>query len=161
MPFASRSDLLARSSARRLAQLAVPTDVKMVLPEDALRAGIAGGDLSALSVDAQRALELGLETIDQALSDAHGLMLGYGIPDTASSPVLSRLCATIALYYLQGSERMPEDMQRLYDAAIGTLKSHARGDVNLLPVVPLPEDQVLMGSAVRRYGSPVPAGSDW
>ncbi|WP_407059072.1 hypothetical protein ACKZDW_13320 [Ralstonia syzygii subsp. celebesensis] len=41
MGFASRSDLLARSNARRLAQLAVPADMDMV-PEDALRTAIEG-----------------------------------------------------------------------------------------------------------------------
>ena len=39
MAFASRSDLLARSNARRLAQLAVPADMDMV-PDDADRKSV-------------------------------------------------------------------------------------------------------------------------
>ena len=41
MTFATRADLLARSNAMRLAQLAVPADMDMV-PDDALRIAVAG-----------------------------------------------------------------------------------------------------------------------
>ena len=89
MAFASRSDLLARSNARRLAQLAVPADMDMV-PDEALRAAIAGSDLSAFSQAEQAALALALEAIDKALADADALILSYGIPDTVQTTLLAR-----------------------------------------------------------------------
>jgi phage gp36-like protein len=155
MTFATRSDLLARSNARRLAQLAVPADVDMP-PESALRIAIAGGDLTALTANEMASLNLALQTIDQALADASALIVSHGIPDTASSPLIARLCSTIALYYLQGAERMTVDEAKAYEGAIATLKSHARGEINLLAAVPdatpLPEDQILIISAPHRYG---------
>lgn len=154
--FATRSDLLARSSARRLAQLAVPTDVKMVVADEALRTAIAGGDLSALTPTDLASLDLALAAIDQALADAQQLVVSYGIPDTVANPLLARLTSNIALYYLQGAGRMTDDVQKVYDAAVGTLKAHARGELNLLPIAAtpvLPEDQVLMSSDARRYGT--------
>jgi len=161
--FATRSDLLARSNARRLAQLAVPADVAMP-PESALRIAIAGGDLTALTPAEQTSLNLALAAIDQALADANELIVSYGIPATAQSTLIARLCSAIALYYLQGAERMTDDVNKAYEGAVATLKSHARGDLSLLPAVPttipLLEDQVLFDSQPRRYGSPV-AGSDW
>lgn len=161
MPFATRSDLLARSNARRLAQLAVPADVQMP-PVDALRVAIEGGDLSALTSEEHASITLALSAIDGALVDAAELLVSYRIPATSSSPLIARLCSTIAMYYLQGAERMTEDVLKAYDAAVATLKSHARGDLNLLPVTPaqaaLPEDQVILASETRRYGSAVPQG---
>lgn len=161
MTFATRSDLLARSNARRLAQLAVPADVAMP-PESALRIAIAGGDLTALTPAELSSLNLALQTIDQVLADANELIVSYGIPATAQSTLIARLCSTIALYYLQGAERMTDDVNKAYEGAIATLKSHARGEVSLLPAAianpPLPEDQVLMSSAARRYGNAVVEG---
>jgi phage gp36-like protein len=162
--FATRSDLLARSNARRLAQLAVPADVGMV-PHDALRIAVTGGDLSVLSAADQSAIALALDAIDRALADASELIGSYGIPSTAQSPLISRLCTTIALYYLQGAERMTDSEAKAYDGAVGTLKAHARGELNLLPpavsATPLLEDQVLFASQPRRYGGTVGIGSDW
>lgn len=154
MAFAFRADLLARSSASRLAQLTVPTDVGMV-PVEALRVAITGGDLAGYGADDQTALTLALAAIDQALADADALILSYGIPATAQTPVLARLACTIALYYLQGAERMTEDARKVYDGVITTLKAHARGDLNLVPAGPTdpaPEGDVAMiESQPRRY----------
>src|SRR3989338_8958947 len=111
--FATRSDLLARSNARRLAQLAVPADVVMP-PEDALRIAIDGGSLDGYTQAEQSALTLALDAIDKALADANELIVGYGIPATAQSPLIARLCSTIALYYLQGAERMTDDVNKAY-----------------------------------------------
>lgn len=161
MTFATRTDLLARSNARRLMQLAVPADVRMP-PDDALRVAIANGSLSALTAEEQASIALALSAIDGALADAAELLVSYRIPATASSPLIARLCSTVALYYLQGAERMTDDVLKAYDAAVATLKSHARGDLNLLPVSPaqaaLPEDQVILASETRRYGNAVPQG---
>ncbi|WP_035384003.1 phage protein Gp36 family protein [Ferriphaselus sp. R-1] len=161
MAFATRSDLLARSNARRLAQLAVPADVQMP-PDDALRVAIAGGDLSALTSEEHASVTLALSAIDGALVDAAEVLVSYRIPTTASSPLIARLCSTIALYYLQGAERMTDEVKVAYEASIGMLRSHARGDLNLLPVTvaeaALPEDQVILSSSPRRYGSTVPVG---
>lgn len=163
MPFATRSDLLARSNARRLSQLAVPADLDMV-PDDALRAAVAGSDLSGFTPEAQAALVLALEAIDQALNDADALILSYGIPAAVQTTLLARLASTIALYYLQGAERMTDDVRRAYEGAIDTLKSHARGDVNLIPPAPTDpvpsDDLVVIESAPSRYTSAVTA-EDW
>lgn len=163
MTFATRADLLARSNARRLLQLAVPTDVKMP-PDDALRVAIAGGDLTGLVADDLASLNLALGAIDGALGDASELIVSYGIPATAASPLIARLCSVIALYYLQSAERMTDTERLAYDGAIATLKSHSRGDLNLLPLTDaeaiLPDDQVFMSSEVRRYGRGAAVG-DW
>lgn len=156
MAFASRSDLLARSNARRLAQLAVPADMDMV-PDEALRAAIAGSDLSAFSQAEQDALALALEAIDQALADADALILSYGIPDTVQTTLLARLASTVALYYLQGGERMTDDVRKAYDGVIDTLKAHSRGDLDLVPAAPtdpVPSDDLaVIESQPRRYRS--------
>ncbi len=154
MAFASRSDLLARSNARRLAQLAVPADMDMV-PDEALRAAIAGSDLSAFSQAEQAALALALEAIDKALADADALILSYGIPDTVQTTLLARLASTVALYYLQGAERMTDDVRKAYDGVIDTLKAHSRGDLDLVPAAPtdpvLSDDLVIIASQPSRY----------
>lgn len=155
MPFATRADLLARSNARRLAQLAVPADMAMV-PDDALRVAIAGGDLSAYTADDQVALAAALDAIDKALGDADALILSYGIPDTVQTTLIARLASTIALYYLQGAERMTKEVQQAYDAAIAMLNKHSTGQLNLIPPAPsdpLPSsDLVVIESAPGRYG---------
>lgn len=155
MGFASRSDLLARSNARRLAQLAVPADVGMV-PDAALRAAIAGGDLSAFTPAEQEAIALALEAIDKALADADALLLSYGIPATVQTTLLARLAATVALYYLQGAERLTKDDALAYENSIATLKGHARGELNLVPAEPADpvpgDDAAIIESRPRRYG---------
>lgn len=156
MAFASRSDLLARSNARRLAKLSVPADMDMV-PDEALRVAIAGGDLSVFNQGEQTALTLALEAIDGALADADALILSYGIPDSVKTPLLARLASTVALYYLQGAERMTDDVSKAYDGVIATLRAHVRGELDLLPVVvtaPAPmEETALITSQRRRYGA--------
>ncbi|WP_413460219.1 phage protein Gp36 family protein [Herbaspirillum huttiense] len=156
MGFASRSDLLARSSAMRLAQLAVPTDMNMV-PDEALRVAISGGDLSQYSQDVRQALTVALDTIDGALHDADALILSYGIPATVQTTLLSRLASTVALYYLQGAERMTDDVKHAYEGAIATLKAHSKGDVNLIPPAAtdpvLSDDVAIIVSSSRRYRS--------
>lgn len=155
MAFATRADLLARSNARRLAQLAVPADMDMP-PDDALRVAVAGGDLSAFTVAEQAALAAALDTIDRALGDAEALILSYGIPATVQTTLLARLASTVALYYLQGAERMTDDVRKAYEAVINTLKAHARGDLDLIPAVPtdpvISDDRVTIDSAPSRYG---------
>lgn len=156
MIFATRADLLARSNARRLAQLAVPTDMGMV-PEAALRDAITEQDLSGYTETDRVALALALEAIDKALSDADALILSYGIPETVQTTLLARLTSTIALYYLQGAERMTDDVRQAYEAVIATLKAHARGELSLLPPDPdappvLDADGVAIYSGRPRYG---------
>jgi phage gp36-like protein len=167
--FATRSDLLARSNARRLAQLAVPADVVMV-PDDALRIAIAGGDLSAFTAADQAALTLALAAIDTVLADADAMLLSHGIPAAPSTTPaalsqLARMSSTVALYYLQGSEQMTDTVKTGYDDVAGKLMAHSQGKINLVPpatppIIPLSEDQVLFASAPRRYGSTVVPG-DW
>lgn len=156
MAFATRADLLARSNARRLAQLAVPADLDMV-PDDALRAAIAGDDLAGYSDTDQAALTLALDAIDKSLGDADALLQSYGIPANVQSTLLARLASTVALYYLQGAERMTEDMQKAYDAVLKTLGDHSKGTLNLLPAdgaePPAPQvDAAIIISGHSRYG---------
>lgn len=154
MAFATRADLLARSNARRLAQLAVPADMAMP-PDEALRVAIAGGDLSAYTPAEQVALAAALAAIDDALSDADALILSYGIPDTVQTTLLARLASTIALYYLQGAERMTKEVQQAYDAAVAMLNKHASGQLNLIPAAPTDpvpsSDLVIIESRPGRY----------
>lgn len=167
MPFAARADLLARSNARRLAQLAVPADMVMP-PEAALRVAIAGGDLTGYTADEQTALAGALDAIDTALADADALILSYGIPDTVQTTLIARLASTVALYYLQGAERMADDVKNAYQGVIDTLNAHASGRLNLIPPEPpLPTDPVVSDDLVqfesssRRYGGTSAVIEDW
>ena len=152
--FATPADVLARTNPRRLAQLAIPADNEMP-PTEALRVAINGGDLTVYTTAQQTALSLGIAAINGALSDANQLMLGYGVPATAASTLIARLCTTVALYYLQGTEKVTEDVLRAYHSAVDTLKAFKRGDIELVPTAAtavLPGvDLVLMSSQRRRY----------
>ena len=112
MPFASRTDLVARANIRRIAQLAAPADMDMV-PVDMLRIAIDGGDLSGYPSEDQDAITIALDTIDKCLSDADALLMTYDIPETAQSTLLARLASTVALYYLQQGEQMTDAVQVL------------------------------------------------
>lgn len=165
MAFATRADLLARSNARRLAQLAVPADRDMV-PHDALRAVIAGAGLTEYTAQDQASLALALDAIDTALNDADALILSYGIPATVQTTLLARLASTIALYYLQNAEKLDKTETSAYEAAISTLKLHAEGKLNLVPALPtdpVPDGDVIsISSNQQRYGANASvAGGDW
>lgn len=164
MSFATRADLLARSNARRLAQLAVPADMDMP-PHEALRAIIEGADITGYTVAEQLALNKALDAIDTALTDADAVILSYDIPATVQTPLLARLSSTIALYYLQGAERLDKPEISAYDAAIGLLKSHARGESNLIPALPtapvIDGDVISIASNTQRYGGGTIPPSDW
>lgn len=163
MAFATRADLLACSNARRLAQLAVPADMAMP-PEDALRVAVAGSDLTAYTSDAQVAIAAALGAIDKALADAGELIESYGVSAAWQTSLLARMASTIALYYLQGAERMTDDVRKAYDAEISNLKAHARGEMNLGPATaPDPaavEDVVFVESGAARYSTTSTDG-DW
>jgi phage gp36-like protein len=154
MGFATPADLLARSSARRLAQLAVPTDMVMP-PESALRIAILGGSLAGFTTDEQTAITAALSVITGVLADADALLLSYGLPDTAQSTLLARLSSTVALYYLQGAERMTEDVRHAYEGVIDVLKAFQRGQVDLIPLAQQSaspaNDVVTLISQPRRY----------
>jgi phage gp36-like protein len=163
MPFATRADLLARSNARRLAQLAIPADRDMV-PHEALRAVISGADLSDYTAQDQASLTLALDAIDKALADADAVILSYGIPDTVQTTLLARLCSTIALYYLQGAEHLDKLETSAYEAVIAMLKAHARGDSNLIPIDPnatVVDDTAIITSNSQRYGNTATTTGDW
>lgn len=164
MSFATRADLLARSNARRLAQLAVPADMDMP-PHEALRAIIEGADVTGYTVAEQLALNKALDAIDKALTDADAVILSYDIPATVQTSLLARLSSTIALYYLQGAERLDKPEISAYDAAIGMLKSHARGESNLIPPLPttpaIDGDVISIASNTQRYGGGTTTPSDW
>ena len=165
--FASRDDLLKRSDAHRLAQLAVPSD-RQILDDAALRLAITGGSLAAYSVDDRQTIALALAAIDIALADADALILSYGIPSDSPSTLLPRLATTIALYYLYGADRVTEDMQKAYGSCLFTLKSHAAGAINLgapLTIATLGpvDDGVELTSSPSRYGGSAASSpaEDW
>ncbi len=155
MSFATRADLLARGSANRIAQLASPTD-KQMLPLDAVRAVLGGDNPLAYPPEQQPVLVLMLDTVDKALADADALILSYGIPETVQTTLLARMASTIALYYLQGAERMTDGVQKAYEAQVAMLKAHAKGDIALVPATPtdpvLSNDLAVIESSARRYG---------
>ncbi len=132
MSFATRQDLLARTNARRLAQLAVPADLPMVTLE-AMRAAIESDDLSGYDAATQSGLALAISAIDKALIDADALIVSYGIPANVTSSALTRIACTLAMYYLQGAERFQKEDAIAYDGAIKLLTQHARGEVTLAP----------------------------
>jgi phage gp36-like protein len=167
MPFATRADLLARSNARRLMQLAVPADVAMP-PDESLRVAIDGGALTGYTPDEQAALTLALDAIDKALGDADALLLSYGLPDTLQTTLVARLSSTVALYYLQGAERMTDDVEKAYKGVLDVLNNHATGKLSLIPPEPpLPTDPVISDdlvqfeSSARRYGGTSAVIEDW
>lgn len=156
MAFATRADLLARSNARRVAQLAVPADMEMP-PFDALRVAIVGGDLTVYTPSDRDTLSAALAVIDEALGDADELILSYGIPSTVGNKLLARIASTIALYYLHGAGEASKEVNEAYTDAVAKLKAHTRGEINLLPVSPSTatepcEDAAIIASAPGRYG---------
>lgn len=159
--FATRDDLLARCNVRRLFQLAVPTD-RAVPVDAALRIAMAGGDLSGYGTEAVETLGLSLDVIDRALADADEMVAARGIPTDYASPLLARLSSTIALYYLQGAERMTDGVRKGYEDAVETLKAHSRGDISLVPdaVDGSVEDDVVIERGSYRPRS-LPGGEDW
>jgi len=151
--FATRADLLARSNARRVAQLAIPADFDYPHSERALREAIDGCDIASFPTEEQAALALALEAIDQCLADADALLLSYGIPPEVKTTLLARLSSTVALYYLQGAERMTEDVQKAYDAVLALLNKFQRGELpGLVPVEPDKGGLAEIKSSPRRYG---------
>lgn len=154
--FATRADLLKRSNASRLAQLAIPADRAMV-DDSALRMAIEGGDLSAYSDDDLESITLAMDAIDSAIADAGEVIISYGIPADIHTTLLARIASTIAMYYLQGVERMTDDVKNAYDAAMKMLDGHAKGTLALVPVSPA--EPVGFGAEITsnptRYSWPV------
>jgi phage gp36-like protein len=163
--FASRADLLTCANARRLAQLAVPADYAMPVSDTALRAVIEGAELAGFPAEEQTALTLALFAIDRALSDADELLLSYGVPAEIQTTLLARLASTVALYYLQGAERMTADVEKAYKAVIDLLKAFARGEVDFAapdPNAPPEGGLAMIDSAPARYGCRAPfGGRNW
>lgn len=157
MAYATRADLLARTNARRLAQLAVPADVAMV-GLDVMRAAFGGGDLGVLDEATQKAVDLALLAVDNALADADTLMQSYGVPATAANTMLTRMACTLAMYYLQNGEKLTKDDAMAYDGVLRLLGQYRRGEIDLTPGAPTdpaePEgDLVSISSAPGRYGA--------
>jgi len=148
--FATRADLLARSNAMRLAQLAVPADHDFPSADKALRKVIDGGNMCGLTVEEQAAIVLALDAIDRCLADADALLVSYGIPPQAQSTLLSRFSSTIALYYLQGAERMTEDVQDAYESVLALLDKYHKGTLPGL-VPPEPSGLADIQSGPSRY----------
>lgn len=159
MPFASRQDLLDRTNAQRLVQLAVPADYELP-PANSLRkvieAPVLADVLPKFNQADQAALTAALTVIDNALTDANALILSYGIPDGIQTTLLARLTSTIALYYLQGDERLTEEVTEAYKNALAILKRHQRGEIDLTPADPngvIPDDSqtIEISASSSRY----------
>jgi phage gp36-like protein len=156
MGFATRADLLARANARRLAQLAVPADTDFPQSDRALRRAIEGEDLSDLSEADRAAVDLALDAIDKCIVDADALLISYGIPPDVRTALLARLSSTVALYYLQGAERMTEAQENAYKAVLSLLDRYRKGELpGLLPDDPdapaASDGFAVITSAPRRY----------
>lgn len=167
MAYATLADLLARCNTRRLFQLAVPADRTMP-SDEALRVAVAGGDLSPFGAEVAETLGLALDTIAQALADAGDQVMARGIPPDFRSPLLARLTANIAFYYLQGAEKLTESAEKGYKAALAELAAHSRGDTNLvMPNASVVEDDVDIQARPYRpysgaYGHPgLVSFEDW
>jgi phage gp36-like protein len=155
MPFASRSDLLQRANAQRLAQLAVPTDRERPADKQLLRRAIECGDIGEVSGAEREAIDLALTVIDKALADADALILSYGVPADipVTPPLLARISSTIALYYLHGAEKMPDTVAKSYEAVIKMLDKWGKGELpGLVPAAPeQPGGMSEITSSPRRY----------
>ena len=155
MSFATRTDLLARTDARRLAALATPADREMLTDTNALRVAISGGDLTGYSETEQTTIALMIAVIDSALADAAGLVISYGIPALTQTPLLSRIASTIAYCYLQSTEGQSAEVKSLYDAQIKLLENHAKGMSSLIPVAettppaPATDESVIFSNPTR------------
>jgi phage gp36-like protein len=163
MAFATRQDLLARSNARRLAQLAVPTDVAMV-PLETMRLALDGGDLAGLDTEVRASVDLGLAAIDAALLDAQTLIEGYGVPSTATSSMLTRIACTLALYNLRPSDEVGKDDVTAYNAVMRLLDQSAAGRLQLYTPADTTQttssDVPIIESAPARFGG-TSAGYGW
>ena len=149
--FATRADLLARSNAVRLAQLAVPADHEFPSADQALRVFIeTGAHLSGLTVAERAGIVLAMDAIDRCLADADALLISYGIPPGTQSTLLARFSATVALYYLQGAERMTEDVQDAYESVLALLDKFQKGTLPGL-VPPEPSGLADIQSGPSRY----------
>jgi phage gp36-like protein len=122
----------------RLAQLAVPADHDFPGYEKALRDSVEDGAVPAGYTPAERAaLALALDAIDKALADADALLVSYGIPPEVQTTLLARLASTVALYYLQGAERMTDDTRDAYEAVLKLLDKWRKGELpGLVPEEP-------------------------
>ena len=158
MPFATRADLLARTNARRLFNLAVPADLPPVA-EACLRQAISDGDLSVFNenIDDKLSAECALDAIDKALADADALIISYGIATNAQNSLLARIASTIAFYYLHSAESIPEDVRKSYEGVVDSLKNHAAGRLDLTPEAnntgeSVNNDAIIIESSPPRYG---------
>jgi phage gp36-like protein len=125
---------------------------------EAMRAAIEGDNLSGYDVTTQSGLALGISAIDKALQDADALIVSYGIPPNVSSSALTRIACTLAMYYLQGAERLQKEDAIAYDGAVKLLTQHARGEVTLAAPsstsngsLPVGVDFAVVDSSARRY----------
>ena len=164
MSYTTRTDLLARASANRVAQLACPTDMPMARLS-AVRAVLEGAPVESYPEADRPALTGALAAVDGAISAACSQIESYGVPADASTPLLTRLATTLAMYYLQGAERMTPELQKQYDAVVAMLRAHNKGEIMLVPSSapdPTQTDGVAqIESGARRYGGNVPITSLW
>lgn len=135
MSYATAADLLERYESDLLAQRAAPegTRVSGVL----LALTVSGGDRSAFTADEIAAADLGLARIEEALSDAVGvvdsyLSTKYTLPLSPVPRLIRRLTCDIARYFLWGDSASIDGVEdREYKAALKTLASIRDGEQQL------------------------------
>lgn len=160
--FATRLDLLQRwTLTREVMQLSVGEDLP-ALPEDMMRKALSGASLSGYTADQQTVASAALAVVDNALNDATAFIKSYGINEGGVIPqALVRIAVDIAVYYLYRL-RLSDEIRQRYEDAIAQLDKHAKGLINLAPVVDDPAtviDESLTNGVVqfssnaRRYGA--------
>jgi len=100
--------------------------------------------------------------LEAALSDAHAEVdsfIGsrYPLPLATIPENLTRLVCSIARYRLY-KDSAPEHVRKLYEDAVGWLKSLANGTVSLGQVV---EDEPAVDNVAVVYSRPAVFGDDW
>lgn len=163
MPLATRTDLLKLTKVDKLAQLAVPADKPM--PDgEILRVALEAGDLTQFTEFDRDLVDLALENIDQALTDATAAVVAYGIAEADANPLIARMTARVAFYMLaDAQESVSQELRDSYNAVIKQFEKHARGEINLTPksTDPVVEGDVIeITSNASRY-VPNGAGADW
>lgn len=134
MAYITASDLLTRSSAEELAQLA-DRSVPRIVTADLLSAAVAGADLSGWSEDEQSAAADALAVVAQAIDDAQSMIDGYLAsryitPLPTPPAAVQRLACDMARYYLY-ADNATEAIQKRYDAAIAFFRDVSAGKVTL------------------------------
>ncbi|WP_300335636.1 DUF1320 domain-containing protein [Accumulibacter sp.] len=126
------ADLVARFGAEELAQVADRATPRAVTPA-LLELAIAGDPLTGWAASEVAAVTAALALMSGAIDDAQSavdayLSGRYSTPLGTVPPVLKRLTADVARYYLHG-DRASDPVLKAYDAAMGLCRDISTGKV--------------------------------